>query len=200
MVQINLKNAAMAQTSLPIDVAIADLPRVNAALQQMILLDGPVGGILENRTEPPIYPDDVKALGLPAMPRFYGELEFSQCPGTKLTLVQGNLNGQVPLRCQTCLAPFIAQIQVGLCLAHIVDETQESQVPDRYDPFVHNRQEAEICDLVEDDILLGLPAFPRHPLGQCQPVAMAPELSEPTTTSKKKPFAELKSMLNTNKT
>lgn len=193
MVHINLKSAAKAETKLAVDVSVCDLPRVNTALQQLVSVELPEAGPIEGSIQPPVYPDDVAQLGLPAVPRFFGELTFARCPGTKLTLVEGALTGQVPLRCQACLTPFIWQLNINVRLAHIHAEDQESNVPDGYDPLILDHQDATLVELLEDDVLLALPAFPRHPEGQCQ--KLLEEKPEPTTQTKTSPFAGLKALL-----
>ena len=196
MVHINLKNAAISETELAVDVAVNDLPRVNAALMQLIAHEAPTPGPLEGSTETPEYPEDVKAFGLPTVPRLYGELHFRQCPGTKLPLIEGNLTGQVPLRCQACLTPYLWQMNIDVKLAHIYKEERESDVPEGYEAFLHERPDVTLVELLEDDILLSLPTFPKHPEGKCQ--ALVEETPEEQEEVKKKisPFAGLKDLLN----
>lgn len=196
MAHINLKSAAKVAMHYTVDVAAVDLPRVNASLSQLAALDTVTHGPLEDRTAPPEYPGDVLALGLPAVPRFYGELAFSICPGTKLTLIVGTLTAQVPMRCQSCLSAFIRQIHIEIKLAHIYSQEQESTVPTGYDSLVFDRQDLTLAELVEDDILLSLPSFPRHSEGQCdQDMLSSREALEPRE-DKRSPFAGLKALLH----
>lgn len=194
MVHVNIKSAAKVEMVLAVDVSVVDLPRVNAALQQLVASEIPESGPLEGSEAPPVYPADVVALGLPAEPRFYGELAFAPCPGTKFNLVVGNLTGQVPMRCQSCLAPFISQLQIDVKLAHIFSEEQESTVPEGYDSLIIDRQDLTLVELLEDDILLSLPAFPRHPEGQCVAAFQPVQANEPQE-KKVSPFAGLKDLL-----
>lgn len=194
MVQINLKSAAKAEMDIPVDVSIVDLPRVNGALQQLIAVETPEVGPLEGRVEPPEYPQDVQELGLPAEPRFYGELKFSACPGTKKTLIVGSLTGQMPMRCQSCLAPFIKQLNIDVRLAHIYSEEQESLVPEGYESLILDRQDITLVELLEDDILLALPAFPKHAEGQCR-VDYEQTAQDEEVEQKVSPFASLKDLL-----
>ena len=194
MVHVNLKSAAKSEMDFAVDISVVDLPRVNAALQQLVASEIPEAGPLEAREEPPEYPEDVAALGLPAVPRLFGELSFRACPGTKRTLVIGTLTGQVPMRCQSCLAPFISQLNVDVKLCHIYSEDQESSVPDGYDSLIIDRQDVTLVELLEDDILLTLPAFPRHAEGHCKGV-LQPLIVEEAITKKVSPFAGLKDLL-----
>lgn len=193
MVHVNIKSAAKGQMNLAVDVSVCDLPRVNAALQQLVMSNIPPPGPLEGRAEPPVYPDDVNALGLTQVPRFFGELEFSQCPGTKLSLIHGRLTGQVPIRCHGCLGPYIQQLEVKVALAHIYSEDRADSVPDGYEALVIDRQDVTLVELLEDDILLALPLFPKHPEGQCQPLITEEEINTPR--DKVSPFAGLKDLL-----
>lgn len=192
MVHINTKSAAKSQMQLAVDVSVCDLPRVNAVLQQLVLTEPAPKGPLEIREAPPEYPEDVKALGLTQAPRFYGQLSFAPCPGTKFTLIQGSLTGQVPIRCQACLVPFIRQLDVPVALAHVFSEEQEESIPEGYDALIIDRLDITLVELLEDDILLALPAFPKHTDGQCD----AFQNPEPEEQEKKvSPFAGLKDLL-----
>lgn len=194
MVHVNLKSAAKSEMDFAVDVSVVDLPRVNAVLQQLVVSEIPEAGPLEGREAPPEYPKDVVALGLPAVPRLYGELSFRACPGTKRTLITGTLTGQVPMRCQSCLAPFINQFVVDVKLCHIYSEEQESSVPEGYDSLIIDRQDVTLVELLEDDILLTLPAFPRHAEGHCDGL-LKPVVVEDVIEKKPSPFAALKGLL-----
>lgn len=193
MVHVNLKSAAKAHTVLAVDVSVCDLPRVNATLQQLAAKELPPPGPIEGSCEPPVYPDDVQALGLPTAPRFFGELQFSPCPGTHLTLITGSLTGQMPFRCQTCLNPFIDQLHIEVRLAHVLSEEKEINVPDGFEALVIDRQDVTLVEILEDDILLSLPAFPKHPVGQCEPLVQLDDADE--VKKKLSPFAGLKALL-----
>lgn len=199
MTHINLKSAGIAESELPVDVSVTDLPRVNAVLAQLVAAELPQPGPVEPLESVQVFPPDVQALGLPQEPRFYGQLFFSRCPGTQLTLIHGTLTGQLPLRCQSCLSPFIHQLSLTLDLAHVTREDQEKHVPEGYDMLLIDRQDVSLSELLEDDILLALPAFPRHPAGQCHPGSSVERYLEPTDIIKS-PFATLKTLLSGSKT
>jgi len=182
MLQVNLKNAAKASSNITLDVPLSDLVRLKETLDQHIF------------TAAQSLEEELKELNLPSDPRFYGELQFNECPGTPLVLITGSLTGQVPLRCQTCLKLFIFQLKVDVKLAFITKESQLPLVPDDFEPFLHPRPEATYAELLEDDLLLGVPPFPRHAHDQCELVT-AELTAKPLVEKKKYPFAELKSLL-----
>ena len=87
MIHVNIKSAAKASMAYAVDLAVSDLPRVNVALLYSVAEGAPFTGPIEGVNEVLVYPADVQALGLPAVPRFYGELQFERCPGSGLSVI-----------------------------------------------------------------------------------------------------------------
>lgn len=101
--------------------------------------------------------------------------------------VRGTLN----LICQRCLQPMAwkADLDSGLVLAaseaELAEDEEDPDAPDR----LLAQKDMKVQDLVEDELLLGLPLAPRHAEGQCGPsisTGAAPGDGEPAS-----PFAVL---------
>ncbi len=62
------------------------------------------------------------------------------------------------LQCQRCLEPVVRQLDVPIDLRVVRTEEHATELADQFDTFVLAEDAVSIVDLVEDDLLLGLPA------------------------------------------
>lgn len=79
--------------------------------------------------------------------------------------VQGNLT----LVCQRCLEPCLFPLEVEAILPVAKDEEELSRWESE-DPLLDGlvaEPHLDVRDLIEDEVLLSLPAIPRHPFGAC---------------------------------
>ena len=81
--------------------------------------------------------------------------------------VRGTLN----LICQRCLQPMAWQVELD---SHLVLVTNEAELAEGEDDpeapdMLLAQKELHVQELVEDELLLGMPMAPRHPEGQCRP-------------------------------
>jgi uncharacterized protein len=102
--------------------------------------------------------------------------------------VRGTLN----LICQRCLQPMEWKVNLDSDLvlvtseSELVDAEDDPEAPDR----LLARKDMNVRELVEDELLLGLPLAPKHPEGQCLSTAsreQGGELSPFATLAKLKP-------------
>lgn len=80
------------------------------------------------------------------------------------------VEGQLTLVCQRCLGPYALCLKIEAVLPVARDEAElarwESEDP-MLDGLVADPH-LDVRDLVEDEVLLSLPAIPRHPAGRCK--------------------------------
>ncbi len=101
--------------------------------------------------------------------------EFKTCYGGRLTAclafdidseqrcyIKGNAAVCLELICQRCLAPFELTINPEFCLSPVKTEKEGKDLPDQYEPVLCEREVLNIPVLLEDEVLLELPAFPKH--------------------------------------
>lgn len=101
----------------------------------------------------------------------------------------------VKLTCQRCLQPVSYSIEVDSKLVPVQSELFDDELPDDYEPLILDGKIKKLSELIEDELLLGLPIVARHDYGNC-PVALPyPVSEEQDTRAGKKPFAGLKDML-----
>lgn len=80
------------------------------------------------------------------------------------------VRGALGLICQRCLQPMEWKVELD---SHLVLATSEDQLAEGEDDpeapdMLLARKDMNVRELVEDELLLGLPLAPKHPDGQCR--------------------------------
>lgn len=109
--------------------------------------------------------------------------------------VAGRINSEVELVCQRCLQPLLLPVTIEVQLGIVESEVAADRLPAHYDPLQVAGEPVSVGELVEDEILLALPGFPRHEAGVCESVVIIdePPRDEGHVASKPNPFAVLAS-------
>ena len=113
--------------------------------------------------------------------------------------VRGRIRTEVVLICQRCLEAMTVPIQIKLDLGIVESDDQAKRLPEQYDPLVVSEKPVAVAELIEDEILLALPAIPRHEGDVCKATntAMKEEQaeggSEKTSANPFSVLAQLKS-------
>lgn len=79
------------------------------------------------------------------------------------------VKGKVRLQCQRCLEIFERALAIDTVLRLVEPERLEQEYdddPSEPDVIAHSRT-LDLLRLIEDEVLLALPAHPRHPQGEC---------------------------------
>ncbi len=84
-----------------------------------------------------------------------------------LRTVHGRVRAEVLLTCQRCLQPVATQVDGEFHLAVVVSPTEERRLPEGLEPLDCGEGAVPVAQLVEDEILLGLPLVPSHPDSGC---------------------------------
>ena len=103
------------------------------------------------------------------------------------------VQAQLQLRCQRCLEPMPWPVQSSSRVALLESEAEAVGLPPELETALAPDGRLRLADLVEEELLLALPAVARHPDGQCPEVVeeKQEEFAEPT----QRPFAALGEML-----
>lgn len=80
-------------------------------------------------------------------------------------VVSGHVKGQVSVLCQRCLEPMIIELHADVNVAVVWSEEEAESLPKYLDPWLVNTDTANLCELLEDELLLVLPFVSFHPLG-----------------------------------
>ena len=84
-------------------------------------------------------------------------------------MVQGNVATELMLRCQRCLEPMALSLDLPVRLALVQSEAQEQNLPPGFEALVVGKKPSLLADIVEDELLLGLPLVPMHGPQECRP-------------------------------
>lgn len=79
-----------------------------------------------------------------------------------IPFVNGRVQSDVVLTCQRCLEPMNLPIDITVELGIVASDEEAKRLPAHYDPLVAGEGKLAVAELIEDEILLALPAIPRH--------------------------------------
>jgi len=117
------------------------------------------------------------------------ELHFFEDPQRRVT-IEGRLQADLRLQCQTCLAPVDWHVDQALALMVALDEGQAADVPRSHDPLEVDGEDLELARLVEDELILALPLVARCGGTYCRNRPQALDEGEPEQS----PFAVLREL------
>ncbi len=99
-------------------------------------------------------------------------------------MLELTLEGSCQLRCQRCLQALAYPISMTSHLLPVREDELDASLPDEDDVERIPAQAVDVLDLVEEEILLGVPLAPRHELGACK----AAVATEPAPPEARRPF------------
>lgn len=108
--------------------------------------------------------------------RTEGALDFriqGAVDGRQRPLLNVQIRGIVQLQCQRCLEVLDHAIAIDTAVRLVAPEALDSEHSDDPDEpdCVAASAAFDVAEFLEDEVLLALPAYPRHPAGQCASVA-----------------------------
>lgn len=150
-----------------------------------------------------------RRLGLPQMLRLVaagaldgthvsGRMEFGTFEGR--TTVTVRIEGDVVFACQRCLKPCACAVDEEASLVLVARDTDD--VPGGYEPLLGDAERISLAELIEEQVLLGLPLVPMHETAaECgaAAAALAADEDEPAVDETQKPFANLRELLEKSK-
>ncbi len=97
---------------------------------------------------------------------------------------------QIQLECQRCLQPVAAQLAVLRSFRFVADEATAAEIDaDCEDDVLVLTRSLNMQELVEDELILGLPLVPMHET--CPQPLVAPAAELPASEDRPNPFAAL---------
>ncbi len=111
--------------------------------------------------------------------------------------VRGSFQTVVKMQCQRCLKPMDVEIDEPYELVFVEDEDAAEALPDQFDPVILDENgDMGVYDLFEDEIILHVPAIPKHLDGDLCHVAKTEfgELPKEVSEDKPNPFEALKDL------
>ncbi|MFZ2727450.1 MAG: YceD family protein [Methylococcaceae bacterium] len=114
----------------------------------------------------------------------------------RLALIEGSLEATLNLKCQNCLeaVPYTAKSVVKLGIVTTVE--QANRLPDDYEPLLLSEEKILLADLIEDELLLLIPDYPKHDVACFKTLIDNTHtvLAPPILEAKKNPFSILASL------
>lgn len=83
-------------------------------------------------------------------------------------LVRVCVSAEVTLLCQRCLETMPSRLSSDNTLAVVWTDDQAARLPRHLDPLLVPGEECDLWDLVEDELILALPAFSYHDTVECR--------------------------------
>jgi uncharacterized protein len=77
--------------------------------------------------------------------------------------VEVHVAGMVPMQCQRTLKTFMQEVNSESVVGVVVDEQAASGLPDDYEPKLCADNRLKLLELIEEEVLLGLPLVPVDP-------------------------------------
>lgn len=126
------------------------------------------------------------------------EVDFSFDREGPVPTIQGNIKANLVLECQSCLKKLDWPIDNTIKLGIVQSLEQADRLASDCEPLMLESEKISFNDLIEDELLLALPDFPRHK-HQCVDNGDEEVTVEVTTQQVKanNPFAILAKLKNT---
>jgi uncharacterized protein len=122
-----------------------------------------------------------------------GDLEFS-LDEQRERVVRGFIRLRAMLPCQRCLELMPLDLRCDVHVAMVRDEEASRDLPSSYDPWVVADEEADVYDLIEEEILLNLPYVAYHDYACVSLGVESLEKAVDVQPDKKNPFQVLASL------
>jgi uncharacterized protein len=125
----------------------------------------------------------------------HAQLAFGRFDGR--TTVDVQVDGEVTLTCQRCLRPCASRVDESASLVVVGSDADE--LPGGYEPLLGDPERLSLTELIEEQVLLGLPLVPMHAeAAQCGAAEAALAAGEPEAAveEKQRPFANLRALLD----
>jgi uncharacterized protein len=80
----------------------------------------------------------------------------------RLAKIEGRIQAVLALKCQNCLEAVEWPIDCIIKLGIVTSMDQANRLPEEYEPLLVEDEKILLKNIIEDEILLVLPAFPKH--------------------------------------
>ncbi len=114
----------------------------------------------------------------------------------RLTTIHGTIKAVLALVCQTCLKEVLWPIDIIINLGVVSSLEQADRLASQYEPFLLHSEKISLMELVEDEIILALPDFPRHEY-DCREKRVDALAEDSEQTRSDNPFSILAKLKNT---
>ena len=115
----------------------------------------------------------------------------------RLAKIDGNLKTTLQLECQNCLQAVEFKINHNVNLGIATSYEQVERLPETVEPLLLEEETIPLIDLVEDELLLNLPDYPKHAYDctQSEIIKKYTATFEEVASEKPNPFSVLANLL-----
>jgi uncharacterized protein len=96
------------------------------------------------------------------------QLTFDQDEANR-AVVTGEVEAVLPLCCQRCTGLYLLPVKAQIHLALVDGIDEANALPEHLDPLLIEERLMRASDLIEDELILAIPAVPRHVEIECEP-------------------------------
>ena len=118
----------------------------------------------------------------------------------RLAKVEGQIEAVLELKCQNCLQAVQWPVKNTVKLGIVTSIDQADRLPEDYEPLLVDDEKILLKNIIEDELLLVLPAFPKHQhdcLANNSYVNKAGSLTDEQQSPPENPFSILAKLKNT---
>ncbi|PRB82216.1 YceD family protein [Pseudomonas sp. MYb185] len=110
-----------------------------------------------------------------------------------VSAMHGHYQVEVAQICQRCLEQVVLALDTECDVGFVASDEAAKNLPRHYEPVIVDEEALDLHALIEDELLLALPAVPMHPMGTCQhPPGYQPDTAEPEEEAERpNPFSVL---------
>ncbi|MGZ5059746.1 MAG: YceD family protein [Methylobacter sp.] len=118
----------------------------------------------------------------------------------RLAKIEGQIEAVLELECQNCLQAVQWTVKNAVKLGIVTSLDQADRLPEDYEPLLIDEEKILLKNIIEDELLLILPTFPKHQhncLGQKTDDSKGDSLQNERQSSTENPFSILAKLKNT---
>ncbi len=118
----------------------------------------------------------------------------------RLAKIEGQIEAVLELKCQNCLQAVQWPVKSSIKLGIVTSIDQADRLPEDYEPLLVDEGKTLLKNIIEDELLLILPTFPKHQhncLGQKPSNKQADFLLNEQQSPTENPFSILAKLKNT---
>lgn len=86
----------------------------------------------------------------------------------KRRVIEGALSATLQVECQRCLEPMPLTVESEFRIGVVDSEALAEQLPAELEPVVTSGRDLDVQGVIEDELIMSLPAFPLHENDQCR--------------------------------
>lgn len=102
---------------------------------------------------------------LPSLSSTHGELKVQldfRLDERRIRTLKGTIAGGVNLVCQRCLKELHFPLDLKFSLGIVSSEAEIERLPEGYEPLLVTGEPLQTVEVIEDEVLLAVPAIPLH--------------------------------------